>query len=779
MNRARPALAALALAVVLALWALGCGGSPGDIAIPEWQMVAPASAKVLLPAHLDRYLTERPASYTLSAVVAVPADAGDGDLTFSIPLLPSLASLRVNGVEAIPLEDVLSNRYRSRGPLAWHIPRFASRPSTLHLELTVENTWSQSGWIDSVPHLSAGAHGAPWYVFVRNWNDVAAVCALGTLTPIGFTYLAMFLQAGRRRKEHGWFAVQALAASVLPYFQLGVTQLVFGRYDAPVLAVTLSGAAISSVYFTHAHFGLRAPSRFWAFLMAGVAVLAAVWSGPFVATSHVGPIIVVTVQLAVVHQLYELGRLSLKRPRPANALTFLLSWIGLGATAWDDCLSWLGIGEKLGGFHAASAGLGLFGILQAVALSREHVLSLGRSDELNTQLQARVVELEARQRDVASLNEELRRRIAERSGQLADALSRLGSEKSPAAIRLHVGDVIKGRYELTREVGAGAMGTVYEVVRLGDRKHFAMKVLSGVSGALDMARFAREAQLASHVDHPNVVSIVNVDVASSGLIFIVMELVEGDSLLGLKSRYGEMGFALDVLLQLAEGLAAIHAMGIVHRDLKPANVLVSQDGPALRVKISDFGVSTIAQGADYPADGVSEDESAEGQEPSTLAEPSARRRSAAFSDASADAADTARRARSEGEGSPIHASPLTETGALLGTPVYMAPELAYGAKNAKPPCDVFSLGVIAHELLTGVRPWLDSPAFARQRGASVPPATPLIHLCPSLDPVMADVLDACLSSEPSARPAATEIVAALRVARAARVAQLAAAKSAS
>ena len=92
---------------------------------------------------------------------------------------------------------------------------------------------------------------------------------------------------------------------MLPYFQLGVTQLVFGRYDAPVLAVTLSGAAISSVYFTHAHFGLRAPSRFWAFLMAGVAVLAAVWSGPFVATSHVGPIIVVTVQLAVVHQLYS------------------------------------------------------------------------------------------------------------------------------------------------------------------------------------------------------------------------------------------------------------------------------------------------------------------------------------------------------------------------------------------------------------------------------------------------------------------------------------------
>jgi serine/threonine protein kinase len=234
-----------------------------------------------------------------------------------------------------------------------------------------------------------------------------------------------------------------------------------------------------------------------------------------------------------------------------------------------------------------------------------------------------------------------------------------------------------------------------------------------------------------------------------------MELVEGASLLGLRARYGDVRFALGVLTQLAEGLAAIHELGIVHRDLKPANVLVSYEGPTgLQVKISDFGVSMITQGASVapPA-----------PEPSTLAEPSARRRSEIDSSerATSDSADT-HRMRPRSEASPIAASPLTETGALLGTPVYMAPELADGAKNAQPASDVFSLGVIAYELLTGARPWRDSPAFARLRGASVPPATPLSHYCPTLDPLVSDALDSCLSANPLARPTSKELAASLR-----------------
>jgi serine/threonine protein kinase len=586
----------------------------------------------------------------------------------------------------------------------------------------------------------------------------------------------MFL-LDRRRRAHGWFAIQALLASFLPLFQLGVSQVAFGRYDAPVLAASISGAAIGSVYFTHAHFGLAKPSRFWPILMGSILVASSVWSGPFAATTVLGPIIVITFQIVAVQQLYQLGRLARRKPRAVNSLTFFVSWVGLGIAASGDCASWLGIGEKLGGLHGASFGLALFGVLQSLALSREHVLSLRRSDELNAQLQARVGELEVHQTEIAALNDELRRQIAERSGQLADALARLGSSEAPKA-GLHVGDVVKGRYEVVRELGAGAMGTVYEVMRQGDQKRFAMKVLSGVSGALDMARFAREAQLASRVAHANVVSILDIDVAASGIIYIVMELVDGPSLLGLKERYGDRRFAVEVLLQLAEGLAAIHETGIVHRDLKPANVLVKQDVTGLLVKISDFGVSTLADQASAPPP-------AGGDEATTLAAAS-RKRPTLPSSAEVTIPQGARsgvdRAPAEPgtrrppsppgastrheppapASKPIHASALTETGALLGTPVYMAPELAWGAKNAKSSCDVFSFGVIAHELLLGKRPWAVSPAFARQQGASVAPAESLQTLCAGLDPSLADALDACLSANPELRPTARELAAALR-----------------
>ena len=758
-------LGAAIVALVLFLSLLnGCAPVDG-VAIARWRLDLPSTSAgtIDLPAHIERLLPGNPATYTLVADVALTPDLENHDLTLALSDLQALATLRVNGIVTARLEDVISERYRSRGPIAWRIPASVAASPSLSLELTVDNTWTQSAWIDSVPHLSSSTHGDSWYRFVRGWNDVTAIGALGTLTPIGLAYLFMFL-LDRRRTAHGWFAIQALCASYLPFFQLGLSQIFLGRLDAPVLAVALAGATIGSVYFTHAHFKLPRPSHLWIALFGAVMMATALWSGPFMATKRVGPLIVVTFQVVVGHQILVLARLCRRRPRPMNALVFLVSWLGLLATGWDDCLAWLGIGEELGGVHAASGGLALFGILQSLALSRDHILSLRRSDELNVQLQSRVGELEVREGEIISLNDELRRQIAERSGQLADALARLGNSQAPSAMRLQPGDVIKDRYELVREIGSGAMGMVYEVVRQGDRKRFALKILSGVSGALDMARFAREAQLASHVTHPNVVAIVDIDVAASGIIFIVMELVEGSSLLGLRARYGDVPWALRVLAQLADGLAAIHDLGIVHRDLKPANVLLKEDeATTLSVKISDFGVSTIAAGGDESESGGSKSTGAtrspSSDELITLAEPSGKRRSPSTTDVDLQVSPPRPPLVPP---NPISASSLTQTGVLLGTPIYMAPELAYGAKHAKPPSDVFSVGVIAHEILTGKRPWSESPAFARLHGASVAPATPIASLCKGLDAKLADLFDACLSSDPAARPTARELAAALR-----------------
>jgi serine/threonine-protein kinase len=242
------------------------------------------------------------------------------------------------------------------------------------------------------------------------------------------------------------------------------------------------------------------------------------------------------------------------------------------------------------------------------------------------------------------------------------------------------------------------------------------------------------------VRHPNVVSIVDVDVSSDGYLFLVMELVDGRSLREERSVFGHPALALPVLRQIAQGLAAIHARGIVHRDLKPANVLLAgrsgtEADPAAVVKIADFGIANLAT-------------EAAGSE--SLATPTTRTASTGE-----DAPTVVERAPA------APADPLiTATGDLLGTPHYMAPEVVpAGMKAAQPPADVFAFGVIAFELLSGHRPYEKMPTFL---GVAISPAPEAFaSIAPSLPEATARMLDACLAKEPGKRPTAAELAGAL------------------
>lgn len=334
--------------------------------------------------------------------------------------------------------------------------------------------------------------------------------------------------------------------------------------------------------------------------------------------------------------------------------------------------------------------------------------------------------------EVAILNQELERQIAARSQELAEALAKLHARTTepPAFVE---GDVVERRFRVTRRIGSGAAGNVYEVERISDGRRLAMKVMAGIAEPVALARFAREAQIASSVRHPNVVSLVDVDVASDGYIYLVMELVAGSTLRQLSTRYGDAAWGLAVLRQIAEGLAAIHARGIVHRDLKPANVLVTtgDDGAAAVVKIADFGVSIAAGAVDATP---------------TRNEPVRRR-----FDSSAPTVDAVPPRMRDAS--------LTETGVLLGTPLYMAPEAVRGARAAHAPADVFSFGVIAHELLLGRRPFADTPPSVALAGSSPPP--PSLTTAPLVSQELGELLDACLHVDPAARPTSAELAHAL------------------
>ena len=218
-----------------------------------------------------------------------------------------------------------------------------------------------------------------------------------------------------------------------------------------------------------------------------------------------------------------------------------------------------------------------------------------------------------------------------------------------------VGQLVSGKYRVMRRIGGGALADVYEAVHERIGQHFALKVLRR-----DLARFpgvARrfltEGQAASAVRHPGIVQIFDVEQLESGELFIVMELLDGQELSLALERDGsfEPLRAMNIAIHVLDALEAAHRAGVIHRDLKPENViLVAGAGGEEWVKLIDFGLARLER---------------EG--------PAAARR--------------------------------TAEGRVLGTPYYLSPEQARGDADVDPRTDVYAVGVVLYEMLTGELPY--------------------------------------------------------------------------
>jgi serine/threonine-protein kinase len=476
--------------------------------------------------------------------------------------------------------------------------------------------------------------------------------------------------------------------------------------------------------------GTAKPSRAW---LAALAVLgggAIAFGGPFQATRFVVIPTLAMVASTVAFQIRAARRAWRSGAAPLNTFIVTLGSPVAMLVATPDITAWLGFGELLGGLRLGPLATAGIAVMQSVAFSRTHILSLTRSDALNAELAGRVALLESQNRQIAVLNDELRHQITARSAELSDALAKLNTD-AEGAIELGPEDVVGDRYRILRRLGSGAAGVVYEVVRVSDEQPFALKIMRGPRDRVALARFAREAQMAAQIRHPNVVSLVDIDVESRGILFLVMDLVLGPSLRAARERFGDTAWALPILRQVAEGLAAIHTQGIVHRDLKPANVILADrgDGVPPLVKIADFGIASLI------LDSADEETRREGDAP--RAPPST--------------PSTPSDSRSKSDGS------LTETGVVLGTPMYMAPEALIGARHAQGPADVFSFGVMAVELLTGARPFGDTPAsVALPSGRTL--STSLRDPSRALAAEVAVLVEQCLRVDASERPTAGDLV---------------------
>jgi hypothetical protein len=328
--------------------------------------------------------------------------------------------------------------------------------------------------------------------------------------------------------------------------------------------------------------------------------------------------------------------------------------------------------------------------------------------------------LEQRNREVQLLNEELRQQIANRSHELSHALTLMASP-SPAAQDLDVGSVLAAKYRIDGLLGEGGMGKVYRAIRLTDGRPVALKLVRR-GNPKTLARFAREAELVASIDHPNVVSILDFGITETAMLFLVLELVEGNSLEHARNRFGDLTWAVPMVAQLAKAIETIHALGVVHRDIKPANALVAGDV----LKLTDFGVAAVGRAMDSER-------------------------------AEAKTVEEANLEGDPGETVTIHPN-LTRVGMLIGSPLYMAPELSEGAEHASARSDLFSFGMVAYEMLSGKRPYERSVATALLAGKPLPePPPPLGSVAPGLSADLAAMIDACLQIEPKARPDAATV----------------------
>jgi Tol biopolymer transport system component len=258
-----------------------------------------------------------------------------------------------------------------------------------------------------------------------------------------------------------------------------------------------------------------------------------------------------------------------------------------------------------------------------------------------------------------------------------------------------------GPYEILSALGAGGMGEVYVAFDSRLSRRVALKILPPevAESAEREKRFEKEARAVAALNHPNIVTVHSVE-KSEGIHFITMELVEGKTLSEVIPRNGlPLKSFFDLAIPLANALSCAHEHGITHRDLKPTNIMVTDEG---RVKILDFGLAKVQ----YQAAG------------SALSE--------------------------------LPTQSMTEEGRIVGTVSYMSPEQAEG-KAVDRRTDLFSLGIVFYEMLTGLHPFLGASSAATVSAILKDTPRSLIELNPEVPRELSRVVKRCLSKEPARR----------------------------
>jgi eukaryotic-like serine/threonine-protein kinase len=260
------------------------------------------------------------------------------------------------------------------------------------------------------------------------------------------------------------------------------------------------------------------------------------------------------------------------------------------------------------------------------------------------------------------------------------------------------GDIIAERYVLVRELGEGAMGVVWVAHSTALDVDVALKLLRReLAGTQAVERMAREARTAAQLGHPALVRVLDFGTSELGEPFLIMELLEGDQLHALLVREGRLPAerAVGLMLPIIDGLGTAHEKGIVHRDVKPENIFIARDEQGrIQPKVLDFGIAKLVTGQKQ--------------------------------------------------------SRLTQLGAVVGSPQYLSPEQAEGLEDVDLRCDVWAVGVVIYELITGAPPFDANNFNALMRKILRDVPIPITELAAG-DRHLWTILERCLRKDPDER----------------------------
>lgn len=284
------------------------------------------------------------------------------------------------------------------------------------------------------------------------------------------------------------------------------------------------------------------------------------------------------------------------------------------------------------------------------------------------------------------------------------------AEESASAAAIEPGVVLAGKFRIEQVLGQGGMGVVVAAHHLQLDERVALKFLlpEALSNAEAVARFAREARAAVKIKSEHVARVTDVGTLDNGSPYMVMEYLQGTDLSDRVANHGALPIdeVVEYVLQACEALAEAHAIGIVHRDLKPANLFLTRraDGSAC-VKVLDFGISKVTTGSDSEMN-------------------------------------------------------MTKTATVMGSPLYMSPEQMASARDVDPRTDIWAIGAIIHELVTGNVPFVADTMPQLCAKILQEPAPPLRDARPDAPPGLQEVVARCLQKNPTDRyPTVAELAA--------------------